>query len=136
MDAAVEGWQNRRDQGAKAAYVAAVELRPVADLSRGMVIAGRSAAEVAAAFTGAVHLDYVSFTGRDWIADAFARMDEPVGADEVRVKVFLAEGLAALVHQQGDPTYDFEAEWLVAGDFAAAATVEGDQLVVVTLTAA
>lgn len=134
MDAAaVEGWQNGRDAAAKAAFVASVELRPVTDVSRGMVVRG-TAAGVAAAWTGRVHLDWVSFTSRDWVADAFARMDAPVAADEVRVKLFLAEGDAALVHQQGDPTFDFEAEWLVVGDFTAAAEVEADDLVVVTLT--
>lgn len=131
----VERWQNQRDHGARAAWLAAAPRQLVADLTRGMVVP-TAAAATAELWTGLVELVGESFTQNEPVADAFARMDEVLPAGFTRVKLFLERGTAVRVHEQGDHTYDFEAEWLVLGTYTGEAEVVDDQLVVVTLTAA
>jgi len=130
-------WQNHPHHGPNVEAIRAlIELGGFtveAELSRGMIVHGTTAQAVANEWTGPVALDPSSFTTSEAVSDAFAGMDlSHLPAGDVRVKLFV-EGAEALP-VSGDPTFTWEAEWIVAGRFDAAAEVLDPKTVLVILT--
>lgn len=140
MNETLNDWQNRPHDPAtrnRVVDLIAVHGAPVAlELSRGMVVQG-SIADVEAIFAGEPTLGPWSFTERDWVADAFAKLDDPEVPGAVKVKVWLEPGANGLpILEAGDESFSFEGEWVVLDRFTAEVEVLDDRNAVVTLKVA